>query len=35
MSLLDYYYYSNCSLSLDIRIAFDTIRVLIFGIGGY
>jgi len=35
MSLLDYYYYSNCSLSLDIRIAFDTIKVLIFGIGGY
>jgi len=35
MSMLDYYYYSNCSLSLDIRIAFDTIKVLIFGIGGY
>jgi len=35
MSVFDYYYYSNCSLSLDIRIAFDTVKVLIFGIGGY
>ena len=35
MSVFDYYYYSNCSLSLDIKIAFDTLRVLIFGIGGY
>ena len=35
MSVFDYYYYSNCSLSLDIKIAFDTVKVLIFGIGGY
>ena len=35
MSIFDYYYHSNCSLTLDIKIAFDTIRVLIFGIGGY
>lgn len=35
LSVFDYYYYSNCSLSLDIKIAFDTFRVLIFGIGGY
>ena len=35
MSVFDYYYYSNCSLSLDIKIAFDTVKVLVFGIGGY
>jgi len=35
MSILDYYYYSNCSLSLDLKIAIDTIKVVIFGIGGY
>ena len=35
MSLFDYYYYSNCSLSLDLKIAFDTVKVLVFGIGGY
>jgi exopolysaccharide biosynthesis polyprenyl glycosylphosphotransferase len=35
MSIFDYYYYSNCSLSLDLKIAFDTVKVLIFGIGGY
>ena len=35
MSIFDYYYYSNCSLSLDLKIAFDTVRVLVFGIGGY
>jgi len=35
MSLFDYYYYSNCSFSLDLKIAIDTIKVLIFGIGGY
>ncbi|MBA7508998.1 hypothetical protein ES705_00935 [subsurface metagenome] len=35
MSVFDYYYYSNCSLSLDIKITFDTVKVLIFGIGGY
>ena len=35
MSIFDYYYYSNCSLSLDLKIAFDTVKVLVFGIGGY
>jgi len=35
MSIFDYYYYSNSSLSVDLKIAFDTIKVLIFGIGGY
>ena len=35
MSILEYYYYSNCSFSLDLKILFDTIKVLILGIGGY
>ena len=35
MSILEYYYYSNCSFSLDLKIGFDTIKVLILGIGGY
>ena len=33
LSILDYYYYTNCSFTLDLRIAFDTIKVLIMGIG--
>ncbi|MBN2072875.1 MAG: sugar transferase [Actinobacteria bacterium] len=35
MSVFDYYYYSNCSFSLDLKIGIDTIKVFIFGIGGY
>ncbi len=35
MSLLDYYYYANDSVSLDMRILFNTFRVIIFGTGGY
>ena len=35
MSIFNYYYYSNCSFSLDLKIAIDTVKVLIFGIGGY
>jgi lipopolysaccharide/colanic/teichoic acid biosynthesis glycosyltransferase len=35
MSVLEYYYYSNCSFSLDLKILFDTIKVIILGIGGY
>jgi len=35
MSILEYYYYSNCSFSLDLKILIDTIKVLILGIGGY
>lgn len=35
LSVLDYFYYTNCSFMLDLRIAFDTIKVLIMGIGGY
>jgi len=35
MSILEYYYYSNCSFSIDLKILFDTIKVLIFGVGGY
>ncbi|MCJ7471866.1 MAG: exopolysaccharide biosynthesis polyprenyl glycosylphosphotransferase, partial [Actinobacteria bacterium] len=35
MSIFDYYYYSNSSLSVDLKVTFDTIKVLIFGIGGY
>lgn len=35
MSILDYYYYSNCSFSLDLKIFFDTVKVSILGIGGY
>ena len=35
MSVLEYYYYSNCSFSLDLKILFDTIKVLVLGIGGY
>ena len=35
MSILEYYYYSGCSFSLDLKIGFDTVKVLIFGIGGY
>jgi len=35
MSILEYYYYSSCSFSLDLKISFDTIKVLILGIGGY
>jgi len=35
LSILEYYYYSNCSFSLDLKILFDTIKVMILGIGGY
>jgi exopolysaccharide biosynthesis polyprenyl glycosylphosphotransferase len=35
MSIFDYYYYSNCSFSVDLKIVFDTVKVLIFGMGGY
>jgi len=35
LSILEYYYYSNCSFSLDLKILIDTIKVFILGIGGY
>jgi len=35
MSILEYYYYSSYSFSLDLKIGFNTIKVLILGIGGY
>jgi exopolysaccharide biosynthesis polyprenyl glycosylphosphotransferase len=35
LSILEYYYYLNCSFRLDLKILLDTIKVLFLGIGGY